>query len=228
MKTELAQREGELAQREEEVGTHLETARRMQEQMEYMLKIELAQREEELAQREEEVGTHLEATRRMQDQMKYMLRQEQAEQVKEQAELVRRLRRELQEESCAKRAVQSRLEKAEALIAEQAELIRSLKLQAEGYTKRAVQSRREKIDSYWDPFEGDVQPRRGHSFGDPVWKKGLERVVDSFWDSFCEKEDYFRAIPTNMHEHAEIEVLQSELHRLQWGAYNREAKRDVE
>ena len=31
-----------------------------------------------------------------------------------------------------------------------------------------------------------------------------------------------------MHEHAEIEVLQSELHRLQWGAYNREAKRDVE
>ena len=31
-----------------------------------------------------------------------------------------------------------------------------------------------------------------------------------------------------MHEHAEIEVLRNELHRLQWGAYNREAKRDAE
>jgi hypothetical protein len=155
LKTELAQREGELAQREEEVGTHLETARRMQEQMEYMLKIELVQREEELAQREEEVGAHLEATRRMQDQMEYRLRQEQAEQVKKQAELVRRLRRELQEESYAKRAVQSRLKKAETLIAvqneqvkEQDELVRSLKLQAGGYAKRAVQSHREKKDSF--------------------------------------------------------------------------------
>ena len=42
----------------------------------------------------------------------------------EEAELIRRLRRELQEESCAKRAAQSRLEKAKALIEVKAEQVK--------------------------------------------------------------------------------------------------------
>ena len=87
------------------------------------LAAELAQLETrlktELAQREEDERKHLETTRSMQGQMKCMLQQEQAE-------LVSRLRRELQVESCAKRAAQSRLGKAMALIEVKAEQVKQL------------------------------------------------------------------------------------------------------
>jgi len=72
---------------------------------------ERAEEERVLARREEDVRVHLNEALRMQERMERMLRQESDEHA-------RGLRQELQEESYAKRVVQSRLEKAEAEIAQ--------------------------------------------------------------------------------------------------------------
>ena len=72
---------------------------------------ERAEEERVLARREEDVRVHLNEALRMQERMERMLRQESDEHD-------RGLRQKLQEESYAKRVVQSRLEKAEAEIAQ--------------------------------------------------------------------------------------------------------------